>query len=90
MPIDESKVVDMLRNQAEFRGRMDSEVGTFSRYEQNPQFEHGILTMINEVSVGDMRDLVKDIGINNDSLEFYNTQDLQKKRENLLVFPSDH
>lgn len=37
-----------------------------------------------------MRDLVRDVGINNDSLEFTNVADLQKKREQLLVFPSDH
>ena len=55
----------------------------------NPQFEHGILTMINELSTGEMRDLVRDLGINLD-MEFLNIGDLQKKREQLLIYPSDH
>lgn len=33
MPIDESKVVDLLRNQGEFRERMDNEIGTYSTNE---------------------------------------------------------
>jgi hypothetical protein len=37
-----------------------------------------------------MRDLVREVGINRDSLEFMNVNDIQKKREQLLVFPSDH
>ena len=37
-----------------------------------------------------MKDLVKDIGINSDSLEFMNVGDLQKHRERLLFHPSDH
>jgi hypothetical protein len=37
-----------------------------------------------------MKDLIKEVGINSDSLEFMNVADLQKKRENLLTHPSDH
>lgn len=33
MPVNESKIVDMLRNQGEFRGRMDNEIGSFSAEE---------------------------------------------------------
>lgn len=44
--------------------------------------------MINEVAVGEMRDLVRDVGINN-SMDFYNFSDLMKAREG-MVFPSDH
>jgi hypothetical protein len=42
------------------------------------------------VSIGEMRDLVRDIGINNDSLEFMNVNDLQKSRDTLFTYPSDH
>ena len=46
--------------------------------------ENGILTLINEGTYGDMKELVTDVGISSDSLEFMNVQDLQKQRENLL------
>ncbi len=45
--------------------------------------ENGLLTMINEVATGEMRDLIKDVGINN-SMEFSNVSDLQKSRDALL------
>ena len=37
-----------------------------------------------------MRDLVREIGIDSDNLEFFSVGDLQKQREKLLVYPSDH
>lgn len=39
-------------------------------------FEQGILTLVNEVATGEMRDLIRDVGINSDTMEFYNTGDL--------------
>jgi hypothetical protein len=36
MPIDESKVKDLLRNQHIFRDKMNSEVGTYQKYQDNP------------------------------------------------------
>lgn len=89
MPVDETKIVDMLKNQSEFRVRMDREIGTFSAQQHNPQAENGILTMINEVSTGEMRELVREIGIDS-SLEFMNVGEYQKKRDSLLKFPGDH
>lgn len=56
----------------------------------NNQFENGILTFLNEAAYGEMRDLVKDLGISDNSLEFLNVNDLQKKRENMFVHTSDH
>jgi hypothetical protein len=37
-----------------------------------------------------MRDLVRDVGIHTDNMEFFNVGDLQKKREASFVHPSDH
>lgn len=76
MPIDESKVVDLLRHQSDFRMRINHELPTYEHILNNPQFENGILTMMNEVSFGEMKELAKDIGITSDSLEFYNIADL--------------
>ncbi len=36
MPIDESKVKDMLRNQHIFRDKMNSEIGTYQKLQDNP------------------------------------------------------
>jgi hypothetical protein len=36
MPVDESKVKDLLRNQHIFRDKMNSEVGTYQKYQDNP------------------------------------------------------
>lgn len=36
-----------------------------------------------------MKDLITELGISRDTLEFMNVQDLQRKRENLLTQPSD-
>lgn len=68
---------------------MDKEIGTYSELTRNNQFENGVLTYLNEATYGEMRDLVRDIGINSDSLEFYSVADLQKQREKLMVHPSD-
>ena len=89
MPIDQSKVVDLLRYQSDFRQRILADIPNYEQIQKNPQFENGILTMINELSFGEMRELTRDIGISNDTLEFYNIADLQKKKESLQAFPSD-
>jgi len=90
MPIDESKLNDVLRNRQTFKMAVEKEIGNYSPELRNPQFEHGVLTYLNEATYGDMRDLVRDVGISNDNLEFFNVGDLQKKREQLFVHQSDH
>lgn len=90
MPIDESKIKDVLRNQPAFKSAIDSEIGNYEQVRRNPQFENGVLTYLNEATYGEMRDLVRDVGINNDNLTFMNVGDLQKKREQLFVHQSDH
>lgn len=90
MPIDESKLKDVLRNKQTFKVAMETEIGTYTPEIRNPQFENGVLTYLNEATYGEMRDLVRDVGINSDNIEFYNVGDLAKKREQLFVHPSDH
>lgn len=81
MPIDESKLKDVLRNQATFKVAIDNEIGNYNPQIHNPQFENGVLTYLNEATYGEMRDLVKDVGIAPDNIEFMNVGDLAKKRE---------
>ena len=39
------------------------------------------MTYLNEVAWGDLRDLLKDIGINRETLKFYNTSDIIKMND---------
>jgi hypothetical protein len=81
MPIDKSKVKDLLRNQHIFRDKMNNEIGTYAKFQDNTQFENGVLTYVNEAAWGDLRDLLKDIGINKQTIRFANVQDLIKKKD---------
>jgi hypothetical protein len=90
MPIDESKLKDVLRNQSTFKVAIDKEIGNYNHQIHNPQFENGVLTYLNEATYGEMRDLVKDVGIAPDNIEFFNVGDLAKKRESMFVHQSDH
>ena len=55
---------------------MDKEVGTYTNWQHNNQWENGILTYLNEATYGEMRDLVRDVGINSDELTFFSVNDL--------------
>jgi hypothetical protein len=90
MPVDERKVKDLLRNQHLFRHKMNEEVGTYQKQLDNPQMENGILTYLNEAAYGDMRALLKDIGMNRDSIRFYNIGDIRKLSENQLHETDDN
>ena len=90
MPIDESKLKDVLKNRPTFRVALTKEIGNYDAQIYNPQFENGLLSYINEASYGEMRDLVRDVGVHPDNLEFFNVGDLAKKREQMFVHPSDH
>lgn len=81
-PVSHEKVRDMLRNQHIFRDKMNSEVGTYQRLQQNTQMENGVLTYLNEAAYGDMKDLVTDVGINRDSIEFHNLSSVRKLKDN--------
>jgi hypothetical protein len=45
------------------------------------QFENGVLTYVNEAAWGDLRELLKDIGINNQTIRFSNVSDLLKAKD---------
>lgn len=79
MPVDERKVKDLLRNQHIFRDKMNSEIGTYQKLQDNPQTENGILTYLNEAASGEMKDLINDVGINKDSIPFYNLANMTKQ-----------
>jgi hypothetical protein len=90
MPIDESKLKDVLKNQGTFKVAINKEIGTYEKQINNPQLENGILTYLNEATYGEMRDLVREVGIHNDNIEFFNAGDIAKKREQNFVHQSDH
>jgi hypothetical protein len=81
MPIDETKVKDMLRNQHIVRDKVHTEIGTYRKFQENTQFEKGVLTYVNEAAWGDLRELLKDIGVNRQTIRFSNVADLIKQGE---------
>lgn len=42
------------------------------------------MTYLNEVAWGDLRELLKDIGINRETLKFYNSSDIIKNNDALI------
>lgn len=82
MPVDERRVKDMLRNQHIFRDRLNEEVGTYQDQIDKPYMDHGILTYVNEAAYGEMRDLIRDVGINKDSIPFYNVDRTEYNQKN--------
>ena len=81
MPVDESKVKDMLRNQHIFRAQFKKDVGTYENVREQSQFENGLLTYANEAAWGDLRELLTDIGINKQAISFTNVADLMKLQD---------
>ena len=53
-----------------------NEIKTYEEFIRNPQFENGLLSYLNEASYGEMRDMIRELGIVNDNLEFVNVGDL--------------
>lgn len=72
MPIDESSVRELLRNQHIFRDRASRELPTYTAMQENSQFEHGLLTYLREGAYGDLGELVKEVGIKRDTIPFFN------------------
>lgn len=81
MPVSETKVRDLLRHQHIYRDKINSEIETYTRFQENTQFENGVLTYVNEGAWGDQRELLKDIGINNKTIQFMNVADLIKIKD---------
>lgn len=44
--------------------------------------ENGVLTYLNEAAYGDMRALLKDIGMNRDTVKFYNLGEIRSLSKN--------
>ena len=44
--------------------------------------ENGVLTYLNEDAYGEMKDLIRDVGIKNDEIPFHNLQSIRKLRDN--------
>ena len=84
MPIDKSKVVDMLRHQNVFKKKVIDEIETYFEFQNNPNFENGLLTYVNESSWGDMKELLLDLGISRHNTEFANVSHFQKMNDSWL------
>ncbi|CDW85583.1 UNKNOWN [Stylonychia lemnae] len=89
-PVDHRRLHEMLKNRPAFRAKILDEIQTHEEGRFNPQWEHGILSYISDGSVGAMKDLVRELGINSENIPFMNVGDLQKTRDSLLTQPSDH
>ena len=50
--------------------------------------ENGVLTYLSEAAYGEIEDLIREVGINRDSIPFWNIQD-QKELRSQLSFESD-
>jgi hypothetical protein len=84
MPVDKRKVKDILRNQHIVRNKIHEDLPTYREFEDNTQFSNGVLTYVNEAAWGDLRELLKDIGINNQTIRFSNVADMVKAQEGYL------
>lgn len=78
MKIDESKVRDILRNQHIVKAKVLDSIPNYWGLENSPTLEHGILQYINDSAYGDMKSLINDVGINDNSIPFTNLQVVQK------------
>lgn len=90
MPIDQRKVVDMLRHQNIFKHKIVSELDTYFEFQNNPQFENGVLTYVNEASWGDLKELLLDVGISRHNTPYTNVAELQKIHGNYLSQDDKH
>ena len=93
MPIEQEKVRDLLRYQNIFRKKIIDEVDTYHRHQTNTQFENGLLTYVTEASWGDLKELLKDVGITRQNIPFFNVSDMIKIKDNNVMesdknFPS--
>lgn len=57
-------------------------MGTYQDQIDKTYMDHGILTYVNEAAYGEMRDLIRDVGINKDSIPFYNTDRTEYNMKN--------
>ena len=84
MPVDETKVRDLLRYQHHFRAKILDEMNVYGEDKKQQQFERGLLTYVNEASWGDLKELLQDVGINRHSINFFNVGDIIKANSNTI------
>jgi len=46
--------------------------------------DHGLLTYVNEAAYGEMRDLIRDVGIQNEAIPYYSIDRINAFQKNLL------
>jgi len=68
---------------------MKQELPTYTAMQEASQYEHGLLTYLREGSWGELVDLVKEVGIQRDSIPFYNLEKFRMYKDN-LIHSSDH
>jgi len=51
--------------------------------------DHGILTYVNEAAYGEMRDLIRDVGIEKDNIPFYNVDRVEYNKKNQMHASDD-
>jgi hypothetical protein len=83
-PVDTKRLTEMLKNRPAFRAKILDEIQTHEEGRNNPQWENGILSYISDGSIGGMKDLVRELGINSENIPFMNIGDLQKTRDGLM------
>jgi len=84
MPIDESSVREMLRNQHIIRDKASRELNTYTAMQEKTQFEHGLLTYLREGAYGELGELIKEVGIKRDTIPFYNLTEHRKFKDNMV------
>jgi len=84
MKVDERSVRDMLRNQHIVRQKLNEEVPNYTSQQESSQFEHGLLTYLREGAYGELGALVKEVGIQRDTIPFYNLENFRKYKDNMI------
>lgn len=52
--------------------------------------QNGVLTYLTEAAYGEMKDLINDVGINEDSVEFFNLAAIRKLKDNKIHASDDN
>lgn len=71
----------MLRQQNIIRNAIKKDIGTYTKFEENCNFENGVITYLNNTAFGDMRELLNDIGISVLTNPYSNAEEYLEARE---------
>lgn len=88
MPIHESKVVDLLRNSHIYRNKIVKDIPNFEKELNETQMQNGVLAYVNEAAYGELRDLITDVGIKDETIPFTTLAALNKQKDQ-NIFESD-